>query len=132
MIGLQTALCLLKEGLDVTIVARDWPGNDNPLYTSMWAGAAPSRGFAALRTNLPQQWRSTSKMHETHMQEWERQTFMHWIDLTKRLPADQTGLEVRKREVFFWFRHGADFFVADETCNLLLVTIHLSTISILN
>lgn len=49
------------------------------------------------KANTSQQWRSTSKMDETRTQDWEQQTFMHWLDLVKRVPAEETGLEVKQR-----------------------------------
>ena len=36
IVGLQTALVLKDAGLDVVIVAKDFPGSEDPLYTSKW------------------------------------------------------------------------------------------------
>jgi glycine/D-amino acid oxidase-like deaminating enzyme len=36
VIGLQTALILKEAGFDVVIVAKDFPGSEDPLYTSTW------------------------------------------------------------------------------------------------
>ncbi|TQV95527.1 hypothetical protein V2A60_000717 [Cordyceps javanica] len=86
VIGLQTAINLLEAGYSIAIVARDWPGDQNFGYTSMWAGA---------------QWRSTSKMHEKHMQHWERRTFQHWLTLTSRHDVSETGID-RTPGMYYW------------------------------
>jgi heterodisulfide reductase subunit A-like polyferredoxin len=36
VIGLQTALTLKEAGFKVVIVAKDFPGSEDPLYTSTW------------------------------------------------------------------------------------------------
>lgn len=35
-IGLQTALILKEAGFNVIIVAKDFPGSEDPLYASTW------------------------------------------------------------------------------------------------
>ena len=36
VIGLQTAVTLLRAGYAVSIVAEYWPGEGQPMYTSDW------------------------------------------------------------------------------------------------
>ncbi|KAH8588195.1 FAD dependent oxidoreductase [Bisporella sp. PMI_857] len=86
VIGLQTAICLLEAGFQVTILAKYWPGDQERLYTSMWAGA---------------QWRSSSTMHEIKMQEWQKLTFKHWQNLVRVVSVEKTGLEM-KPATYFW------------------------------
>jgi pyruvate/2-oxoglutarate dehydrogenase complex dihydrolipoamide dehydrogenase (E3) component len=47
IVGLQTALILKEAGLDVIILAKDFPGSSDPWYTSAWSGAV-SAGRAKL------------------------------------------------------------------------------------
>ncbi|CAF9913829.1 hypothetical protein IMSHALPRED_001456 [Imshaugia aleurites] len=86
VIGLQTALELLEHGLDVTIVAKSWPGNKDPHYTSMRSGA---------------QWRSNPAMEDKVQQDWDRQTFNHWSHLVKSVQPEELGIEL-KPAVFYW------------------------------
>ncbi|KAL6232714.1 hypothetical protein BDW75DRAFT_242677 [Aspergillus navahoensis] len=38
VIGLQTALNLKEAGFNVVIVAKIFPGSEDPLFTSTWCG----------------------------------------------------------------------------------------------
>ncbi|KAI0385677.1 hypothetical protein F5Y04DRAFT_244410 [Hypomontagnella monticulosa] len=84
IVGLQTALVLKDAGLDVVIVAKDFPGSEDPLYTSKWSGA---------------QWRSNFDVG--NQQDWDRQTFLHWLDLVKNATPEVLGLQLKKA-VYLW------------------------------
>ncbi|KAF4637613.1 hypothetical protein G7Y89_g482 [Cudoniella acicularis] len=88
VVGLQTALSLAEAGFDVTIVARDWPGDGDrePTYTSMRSGA---------------QWRSNPDFADYRQQEWDRQTFLHWLELVQAVRPEKLGIEM-KPAVYLW------------------------------
>ncbi|CAG8629444.1 12171_t:CDS:10 [Acaulospora morrowiae] len=63
--GLTTAV-LLQEAYEVTILAKNFPGELRGEYASPWAGA---------------HWRSDAKLEDARQQDFDRKTFIHFWDL---------------------------------------------------
>ncbi|KAL4860650.1 hypothetical protein BDV12DRAFT_204824 [Aspergillus spectabilis] len=96
VIGLQTALILKEAGFDVVIVAKDFPGSEDPLYTSTWSGA---------------QWRSNISIG--NQQDWDRQTFQRWSDLVQTTPPETLGLQLYPA-TYLW-DHSEDSFRPEDS-----------------
>ncbi|MCJ1402428.1 hypothetical protein MMC11_005648 [Xylographa trunciseda] len=69
VIGLQTALTLLRAGYAVSIVAEYWPGEGQPGYTSDWAGA---------------HWRTHASAEDEELCEWDTRTYRVWKEMVKQ------------------------------------------------
>ncbi|MCJ1378965.1 hypothetical protein MMC17_002064 [Xylographa soralifera] len=69
VIGLQTAVTLLRAGYAVSIVAEYWPGEGQPGYTSDWAGA---------------HWRTHASAEEKELCEWDTETYRVWGEMVKQ------------------------------------------------
>ncbi|MCJ1438906.1 hypothetical protein MMC27_008296 [Xylographa pallens] len=69
VIGLQTAVTLLRAGYAVSIVAEYWPGEGQPMYTSDWAGA---------------HWRTHASAEQTELCEWDTETYRVWGEMVKQ------------------------------------------------
>ncbi|MCJ1316787.1 hypothetical protein MMC15_002108 [Xylographa vitiligo] len=69
VIGLQTAVTLLRAGYAVSIVAEHWPGKGQPMYTSDWAGA---------------HWRTHASVEEKELCEWDTETYRAWEEMVKQ------------------------------------------------
>ncbi|MCJ1392622.1 hypothetical protein MMC18_005492 [Xylographa bjoerkii] len=69
VIGLQTALTLLRAGYAVSVVAEYWPGEGQPGYTSDWAGA---------------HWRTHASAEEKELCEWDTETYRVWGEMVKQ------------------------------------------------
>ncbi|ODQ68062.1 D-amino acid oxidase [Nadsonia fulvescens var. elongata DSM 6958] len=69
--GLTSALLLLKEGYDITIVARHLPGDLDIEYTSPWAGG---------------NWSSFALPHETLLQDYDKAAYGEFHRLAKEAP----------------------------------------------
>jgi D-amino-acid oxidase len=81
VIGLQTAVTLLEAGYKVTVVARDWPGDHSPDYTSPWAGAI---------------WRSHASADQVEACKWDLQSYQEWMRIAETNPdiAAEMGIMV--------------------------------------
>ncbi|KAJ8609208.1 hypothetical protein MRB53_039244 [Persea americana] len=66
VIGLQTAVILLEHGYTVTILAEHFPGDEDLLYASPWAGA---------------HWRTHAKAADVEQCRWDIETYRAWGEL---------------------------------------------------
>jgi len=84
VIGLQSAIDLLKAGHRVTIVAAHLPGDKVIEYTSPWAGA---------------HWRTHASDDDHEEQQWDLETYEDWMRTIERENQDsklpKSGLAVR-------------------------------------
>ncbi|KAF2836840.1 nucleotide-binding domain-containing protein [Patellaria atrata CBS 101060] len=68
--GLQTGVTLLEaKKYDVTIITKSTYEDNDPYYTSLWAGA---------------QWRTHASEDDLRQQKWDIETYDHWMDLIAR------------------------------------------------
>ncbi|KAH8556840.1 hypothetical protein BGW37DRAFT_474423 [Umbelopsis sp. PMI_123] len=74
--GLTVALILQKQGYDVTVIAKYWPGDLSIEYTSPWAGA---------------DWQAMASNTDTRLQKFETDTFRVLWKLSHLRPKD-TGI----------------------------------------
>ncbi|CAI2177475.1 403_t:CDS:2 [Funneliformis geosporum] len=76
VIGLTTANSLLGRGCRVKIIARDFPNDINPRYTSTLAGA---------------DWRSFASREDIYQQKLDKETFFHFWKLAEE-DSKRTGI----------------------------------------
>ncbi|MCJ1282259.1 hypothetical protein MMC26_001582 [Xylographa opegraphella] len=96
VIGLQTAVTLLRAGYAVSIVAEYWPGEGQPLYTSDWAGA---------------HWRTHASAEEKELCEWDTETYRAWGEMLKQEEREgrkgKSGLGVYT-SLHYWDTHAPE------------------------
>lgn len=85
VVGLTTALELKRRvpSANVTIIARDFPGDSNPQYASAWAGA---------------NWISNATDNGSQ-EEWDRVTYLKFQELARTHP--ECGIEAMDLRGFF-------------------------------
>ncbi|OCL08366.1 FAD dependent oxidoreductase [Glonium stellatum] len=88
VIGLQTAVSLIKAGYKVTVIAKHFPGDESTEYTSPWAGA---------------QWRTHATADQTEQCQWDIASYKYWIDMTGKDAKSGTdsGIEIYP-SYFYW------------------------------
>ncbi|OCL08140.1 FAD dependent oxidoreductase [Glonium stellatum] len=76
--GLQTSVSLLQAGYRVAIIGKHFPGDKSIEYTSPWAGG---------------HWRSHAGIADAEQQEWDTQTYQHWLNEIKQ-EQNEAGLRI--------------------------------------
>ncbi|OCK80214.1 nucleotide-binding domain-containing protein, partial [Lepidopterella palustris CBS 459.81] len=88
--GLQTSVSLLQAGYRVAIIGKHFPGDKSIEYTSPWAGG---------------HWRSHAGVADVEQQEWDTQTYQHWLNEIEReqnetSPRLLSGLALRRSRYY--------------------------------
>jgi len=105
VIGLTTAVELLRKGYKVTIIAAHLPGDQSIEYTSPWAGA---------------HWRTHASESDPRERAWDVTTYQYWM---RQLTEDEQGSarsglktyeslgywDVEPKELPWWSNHVSDF-----------------------
>jgi D-amino-acid oxidase len=109
VIGLQTSIALLKAGYQVLIVGQHFPGDKSIEYTSPWYVAianltcflyAVAASIELCPNTLPAhgsknthsdtvhragaQWRSHALREDFEQQQWDIETYSHWLDVIEK------------------------------------------------
>ncbi|KAH7076066.1 hypothetical protein FB567DRAFT_152343 [Paraphoma chrysanthemicola] len=87
VIGLQTAASLLEAGFKVTIIAKQFPGDESIEYTSPWAGAI---------------WRTHSSPDQKEQCQWDLESYHSWMNAvdSDEKAALEMGLKRRPISVY--------------------------------